>query len=97
MHGLRSGLDLVSMGTALTVTLVGLSASCAVAAVVWPDSLAHGWLALFAFERETGLRGIVRGIIGSAASAWITAFFFVTVYNHLAARRDPDQTRDGPL
>lgn len=49
MHRLRSGLDLVSMGTALIVTLVGLYVLCAVAAVVWPDFLAHGWLALFAF------------------------------------------------
>ncbi len=80
-------LPLVPIATALTVSLVGLYVLCLAAAKVWPDQLAHGWLALFSREPVLGLREIIQGVLGSAAAAWAAALMFVPVYNWLIGRR----------
>ena len=78
----RSAIDIVALGTALSVALVVLFVLCVLAALVFPSApLAHGWVALFSVQPMGSAANWIAGILGSIAFGWITAVVLGLVYN----------------
>ncbi|MDI1253852.1 hypothetical protein [Thermomonas sp.] len=83
---IRTPVNLVALGTALSVTLVVIYVVCALAAMALPKApLAHGWLQLFSTAPVGSLESLATGIAGSLAFAWLSAAIFTPIYNRLVA------------
>jgi hypothetical protein len=83
----HSGMNGVAAGWALSAVLVIFFLICAVLAIFWPTSaFGQGWAALFATPPGGTIAGLVEGILGSVAIAWLVAGVFVGVYNRLLSR-----------
>ena len=80
----RGAINIVALGTALSVALVVLFVLCVLAALMFPSApLAHGWVALFSLQPMGSAANWIAGILGSIAFGWITAVVLGLVYNRM--------------
>ena len=78
----RSAINIVALGTALSVALVVLFVLCVLAALMFPSApLAHGWVALFSIQPMGSAANWIAGIVGSIVFAWIIAVVLGLIYN----------------
>ncbi len=83
-HSSMSG---VAAGWALSAVVVILFLICAILALIWPTSaLGQGWIAVFATTPAGPIAGLIEGILGSVATAWLVTGVFVGIYNRLLSR-----------
>jgi hypothetical protein len=83
----HAGMNGVAAGWALSAVLVIIFLICAALALFWPTSaFGQGWVALFATPPGGPIAGLVGGLLGSIAAAWLVASVFVGVYNRLLSR-----------
>jgi hypothetical protein len=81
------GMSGMAAGWALSAVLVILFLICALLALFWPTSaFGQGWVAVFATPPGGSIAGLVVGLLGSIATAWLVAGVFVGVYNRLLSR-----------
>ena len=80
----ENAVNIVALGSGLTVTLVALFVVCALVAMLFPDvSFSHKWLGLFSTAPVGSLANFIEGLIWNVVFAWFTAVIFGFVYNRL--------------
>jgi hypothetical protein len=83
----HAGMNGVAASWALSAVLVIFFLICAILALFWPTSaFGQGWVALFATPPGGSITGLVAGLLGSVAIAWLVAGVFAGVYNRLLSR-----------
>lgn len=78
-------LSLKAVGTALSVTLVGLYLGCFLSVLFLPVlPLSHAWLGLFTAAWPMSIAGVTQGIAMNIFIGWFAAAMYVTTYNGLS-------------
>jgi hypothetical protein len=86
MSEARQPSAIVSLGAALSATLIVLFVACAAAGWVLPNSRGpHAWLGIFTDAPFTA-GGFLTGMFWNVVAAWLAAVVFAPVYNLVGKR-----------